>query len=145
MDRPITFGEAHALYTPPRGTGMTLRQAEAFIDRYGWLLQREGERVRDWLAGEQDRQGIMFQTNPDRSPWDPVRVFDTVAVARHVNTSTATSVIAGYVHYRWIGNEPHSVVLHVAWETERVFAVWHGPIHPPDWGVDETEHHRWRV
>lgn len=148
MDRanpPLTFGEAHARYTPPPGTGMTLRQAEAFVHRYGWLLQREGEQTRDWLASQTDRQAIHFQTNPDRTDWEPVRVFDVKAVARFVNRFGSDTAVAGYVQYPSVGQAPRLVSLAVGWEAERVIVIWEGPIRPPAWGIDRTQRHRWRV
>ena len=146
IDADLTFGEAHALYTPPRGTGMTLRQAEAFLDRYAWFLLQESYRVTDWLATQTTRQGVWDRYEPNASRLASVVISDAVTLARHANRAPAVDWVgAGHVHYRMHGGEPCDVVLCVAWETERVVSRWFGPIHPPDWGIDETDHGRWRV
>lgn len=140
----LTFNEAHARYTPETGSGMTLRQAEAFVERYTLPLRQLGERVAAYVASEEQRQGVWLYYYPDDvHTIDPIQVWDAVAVARHLNRlAHLPAVTAGYVHFRVAGGVLNAAHLKVEWQTERVFVEWRGRIRPPAWGVDATDYRR---
>lgn len=144
MDSPLvlTFDEAHARYSPPPGTGMTLPRANAFLRRYSWHLQRTGERVVAYVRTQRETQAIWLHEPDDE---EQVRLMDAAALVRHANQIPGHDwTVVGYVHYRASGGAYHAVQLRVHWATETIYASWQGPIRPPDWGEDMTLNRRER-
>ena len=130
----LTFDEAHALYTPPPGTGMTLPQANAFLRRYGWQLHEIGERVAAYIRSQQKAQGIRLHYPDDE---EQVRLFDAAALVRHANRVPGHDwTVVGYVHYRCGSGAYHAVQLRVHWASETVYAFWQGPLRSPVSGED---------